>query len=142
MIEKSETFMDEDLIEYRVSCDKCSYYDDFEVYDFDDLIETMRRRGWLSKKDKNCEWEHICLECKESPPMDKKETKGLSREIEVLDTLWNFMKDSLEREIVHAQYHGRKNQEKAAKDNLDEFPKVINRIEALLRAVLAILEEK
>ena len=72
MIEKSEHFMDEDLIEYRISCDKCSFYDDFEVYDFADLIETMKRRGWISRKNEKDEWEHICFECKESENANSK----------------------------------------------------------------------
>jgi len=63
----------------------------------------------------------------------------INRKIEILNTLWNFMKDNLEREIVHAQYHGRKNQEKAARDNLNKFPEII---ESIISSLIPIPEDK
>ena len=71
MIEKSEPwliwqFWDEDLIEYRVSCDKCSFYQDFEAFNFNDLRTQMIKSSWVVKRNELDIWEDICFECKES----------------------------------------------------------------------------
>lgn len=69
MIEKIEQF--EDRIEYRILCDKCSFYQDFEAFDFNDLLQSMRFSGWLIKYE-NDEWQHICFECNEAKEEDGK----------------------------------------------------------------------
>ena len=64
MIETIEQF--EDRLEYRVNCDKCSFYQDFEAFNFNDLRTQMIKSGWISRKNEKDEREHICFECKES----------------------------------------------------------------------------
>jgi len=64
MIKTIEQF--EDRVEYRVNCDKCSFYQDFEAFNFNDLRTQMIKSGWVVKRNELDIWEDICFECKES----------------------------------------------------------------------------
>jgi hypothetical protein len=48
---------------FEVSCDRCSYQEEFEVDDWGHLMDELRDSGWkLSGKLKDW-WTHLCPDC-------------------------------------------------------------------------------
>jgi len=54
----------EDVEFYDVTCDMCTYAEQFESeFGFKDILQQMQGVGWLSKYIDG-EWQHYCAECK------------------------------------------------------------------------------
>lgn len=65
MIEKIQDFFTDDVANYNVSCDFCSYSEEFpDLYSFDDLRAEMKKKGWKNLK-RDDEWKHACPVCAE-----------------------------------------------------------------------------
>lgn len=54
----------EQEIMYFVFCDEkcCSFKAEIEEIDFNRLLEVLKERGWMFKKN-GWEWEHYCPDC-------------------------------------------------------------------------------
>lgn len=66
MIEKEQDFFaDDDVANYTVSCDFCSFSEEFQdLYSWDELMSEMKKKGWRSVK-KDGEWKHQCPTCRD-----------------------------------------------------------------------------
>jgi hypothetical protein len=51
------------LTGFEISCDFCSFSQEYETDHWPTLMAEMKKDGWKSRKDKNDEWEHVCQDC-------------------------------------------------------------------------------